>query len=86
MYKQKATSCKKAEGRSKIIERELKKTKKILITKERTKEHGEKITKGESPSPRSAKKGAAKRSKQLVVGAFHVLKRLPISIPPNTPH
>ena len=39
MYKQKATSCKKAEGRSKIIERELKKTKKILITKERTKEH-----------------------------------------------
>ena len=86
MYKQKATSCKKAEGRSKIIERELKKTKKILITKERTKEHRERITRGESPSPRSAKKGAAKRSKQLVVRAFHVLKHPPILLPPNTPH
>ena len=72
--------------RKNLQKKKIKKKEKILITKERTKEHGEKITKGESPSPRSAKKGAAKRSKQLVVGAFHVLKHPPILLPPNTPH
>ena len=39
------------------------KTKKILITKERTKKHRERITRGESPSPKPVKKGATKRSK-----------------------
>ena len=62
------------------------KTKRILITKERTKKHRERITRGESPRPRPVEKGAIERSKQLVVSAFHVLKRLPISLPPNTPH
>ena len=35
---------------------------KILITNERAKEHRERITKGESPSPRPIKKGATKIS------------------------
>ena len=39
------------------------KTKKILITKERTKKHWERITRGESPSLRPVKKGATERSK-----------------------
>ena len=46
------------------------KTKRILITKERTKKHGERITRGESPSPRPVEKGATERSKQLVINAF----------------
>ena len=62
------------------------KTKKKLITKERTKEQRERITRGEFPSPRPAKKRTTKRSKQLVIGFFHVLKSPPISLPPNTPH
>ena len=62
------------------------KTKKMLITEERTKKHRERITRGEFPSPRPVKKGASERSKQLVIGAFYVLKRPPISLPPNTPH
>ena len=62
------------------------KTKKILITKERTKKHRERITRGESPNPKPVKKGATERSKQLVIGTFHALKRPPISLPPNTPH
>ena len=63
-----------------------KKTRRILTTKERTKKHRERITKGQSPSPRPVEKGATERSKQLVVSAFHVLKRSPISLSPNTPH
>ena len=62
------------------------KTKRILITKERTRKHGERITRGESPSPRLVEKGATKRSKQLIVSAFHVLKHPPILLPLNTAH
>ena len=62
------------------------KTKRKQITKERTKKHGERITRGESPSPRLVEKGAIERSKQLVINDFHVFKRPPISLPPNTPH
>ena len=62
------------------------KIKRILITKERTRKHGERITRGESPSPKLVEKGATKRSKQLIVSAFHVLKHPPISLPLNTPH
>ena len=62
------------------------KTKRKLITKERTKKHGERITRGESPSPRPVEKGAIERSDLLDINAFHVLKRPPISLPPNTPH
>ena len=50
------------------------KTKRKLITKERTKKH-ERITRGESPNPRPVKKGATKRSEQLVISAFQVLDR-----------
>ena len=62
------------------------KTKRKLITKERTKKHGERITRDESPSPKPIEKGATERSEQLVINAFQVLKCLPISLPPNTPH
>ena len=62
------------------------KTKRKLITKERTKKHGERVTRGESPSPRPVEKRATERSEQLVISAFHVLKHPPISLPPNTPH
>ena len=63
-----------------------KQTDKNLITKERTKEQRERITRGESPSPRPFKKRNTKRSKQLVIGFVHVLKSPPISLRPNTPH
>ena len=39
------------------------KTKRKLITKERTKKHGERITRGESQIPRPVEKGATERSK-----------------------
>ena len=60
-------------------------TNKELITKKRTKEHRDRITRGESPSPRPIKKRATKISEQLVVGFVPVLKSTPISLPPNTP-
>ena len=59
---------------------------KELITKKRTKEHRDRITRGESPSPRPIKKRATKISEQLVIGFVPVLKSTPISLPPNTPH
>ena len=59
---------------------------KKLITTERTKEQKERITRGESLSPRPIKKKTAKRSKQLVIGFVHILKSSPISLSPNTPH
>ena len=40
-----------------------KKTRRILTTKERTKKHKERITKGQSSSPRPVEKGATERSK-----------------------
>lgn len=46
--------------------RKREKTKRKLITKERTKKHGERITRGEFPSPRPVKNGTTERSKQLV--------------------
>ena len=47
----------------KITEKEDKKQKeKILITKKGVKEHRERITRGEFPSPRPIKKGAIERS------------------------
>ena len=59
---------------------------KELITKKRTKEHRDRIPKGESPSPRPIKKRTIKISEQLVIGFVPVLKSAPISLPPNTPH
>ena len=75
--------------REKIKERERERERekeKILITKERAREHRERITSGESPSPRPIKKGATERSQQLVIRTCHVLKRPPISLPPKIPH
>ena len=57
-----------------------------LITKKRTKEHRDRITRGESPSPRPNKKRATKTSEQLVIGFVPVLKSTLVSLPPNTPH
>ena len=51
---------------------------KELITKKRTKEHRDRITKGESPSPRPIKKRATKISEQLVIGFVPVLKSTPV--------
>ena len=63
-----------------------KKQRKKLITKERSKERNERITRSESSSPRPIKKGTTERSKQLVFRTFHVLKSMPITLLPNTPH
>ena len=52
----------------------------------RTKEHRDRITRGESPSPRPIEKRATKISEQLVIGFVPVLKSTPVSLPPNTPH
>ena len=82
MYIQETTSWKhKAEQRvqrKKQTKREKKKKKKKtrkqtennkeLITKKRTKEHMDRITRGESPSPRPIKKRTTKTSEQLVMG------------------
>ena len=43
-------------------EERTKRRKKVLITKERAKEHMERITSGESPSPRPIKQRATERS------------------------
>ena len=59
---------------------------KELITKKRTKEHKDRITRGESPSPKPIKKRATKISEQLVIGFVPVLKSTPVLLPPNTPH
>ena len=63
-----------------------KRSKQELIAKKRTKEHRNRITRGESPSPRPIKKRATKISEQLVIGFVPVLKSTPVSLPPNTPH
>ena len=59
---------------------------KKLNTMQRTKEHRDRITRGESPSPRPIKKRATKVSEQLVIGFVPVLKSALVSLPPNTPH
>ena len=57
-----------------------------LITKKRTKEHRDRITRGESPSPRPVKKSATKVSEQLIIDFVPILKSTPVSLPPNAPH
>ena len=86
----------KTQGRAKITEEETNRkrnetqkqteTSKELITKERTKKQRERITRGESPSPRPIKERTTKISEQLVIGFVLVLKSSPILHPPNTPH
>ena len=65
---------------------EHKETNKKLITKKRTKEHRDRITRGESPSPTPVKKSTTKVSKQLIIGFVPILKSTPVSLPPNAPH
>ena len=95
MYIQEATSWKKLKAEQRVQRKKQtdrkkqhnkQKTNKELITKERAKEQWERITRGESPSPRPIKKRTTKRSNQLIIGFVHVLKSSPISLPPNTPH
>ena len=63
MYIQEHYLMQKVIRQGKKLQREkIKKKEKILITKERAKEHRERITSGESPSPRPVKKGATERS------------------------
>ena len=57
-----------------------------LITKKRTKEHRDRITRGESPIPRPVKKSATKVSEQLIIGFVPILKSTPVTLPPNAPH
>ena len=57
-----------------------------LITKKRTKEHRDRITRGEFPSPRPVKKSATKVSEQLIIGFVPILKSTPVSLSPNAPH
>ena len=57
-----------------------------LITKKRTKEHRDRITRGESPSPRPVKKSATKVSMQLIISFVPILKSTPVTLPPNAPH
>ena len=65
---------------------EHKRNNKKLITKKRTKEHRDRITRGEFPSPRPIKKSATKVSEQLVIGFVPILKSTPVSLPQNAPH
>ena len=79
------------EGNKKKKEKKRKKTKtqenqQRLITKKRTKEHRDRITRGESPSPRPIKKSATKVSKQLIISFVPILKSTPVALPPNAPH
>ena len=78
-------------GEQKEKRKEKKKTKtqekqQRLITKKRTKEHRDRITRGESPSPRPIKKSATKVSKQLIISFVPILKSTPVTLPPNAPH
>ena len=57
-----------------------------LITKKRTKEHRDRITRGESPSPRPIEKSATKVSKQLIIDFVPILKSASVTLPPNAPH
>ena len=51
------------------------------MAQERTKKTGERITRGESPSPRPVKQRAIKGSLELVIWTIHVLKSPPVSLP-----
>ena len=68
MYIQEATSCKKCIRQTIDYKKRNKKTEKKLITKERTKEQRERITIGESPSPKPIKKGTTEKSDDQSTG------------------
>ena len=62
-----------------------KKIKKKITKRKRAKERRERITSGESRSPRPIKKSSTKRSKHLITGTIQILKSPPIPFLPNTP-
>ena len=81
LYIRKATLCiKKKEQTQKIP-----KKKKKITKRKRAKERRERITSGESRSPRPIKKSSTKRSKHLITGTIQILKSPPIPFLPNTP-
>ena len=61
------------------------KKKKKITKRKRAKERRERITSGESRSPRPIKKSSTKRSKHLITGTIQILKSPPIPFLPNTP-
>ena len=73
---------------SKTEEQKERKQKQIKhkLQRKRAKKKRKRVTRCESPRPSPNKKGTRKDSKQLVLGSIHILKRLPIVFPPNTPH
>ena len=72
--------------KNKRRKQEHKRNQQKLITKKRTKEHRDRITRGESSSLRPIKKSATKVSEQLVIGFVPILKSTSVSLPPNAPH
>ena len=61
------------------------KKKKKFTKRKRAKERRERITSGESRSPRPIKKSSTKRSKHLITGTIQNLKSPLILFLPNTP-
>ena len=61
------------------------KKKKKITKRKRAKKRRERITSGESRSPRPIKKSSTKRSKHLITGTIQILKSPPILFLPNTP-
>ena len=67
-------------------EKNKKQRRKLITKKKRTKELCERITRCESPSPRTIMKRTSKKSKQLVIGSVQILKSPPTAFLPNMPH
>ena len=82
---EKETNKKRREKEKKRERKQTETTNSKLITKKRTTEHRDRITRGESPTPRPIKKRATKISEQLVIRLVPILKSTPITLPPNTP-
>ena len=84
--KTESTKKETKKGRRKGENKKTSEANKELITKKRTKEHRDRIARGESPSPRPIKKRATNVSEQLVISFVPVLKSTPVSLPPNAPY
>ena len=58
-----------------------KKNRQIITEKKRANEQRDRVTRCESPSPRTIKPITTKRSKQLIFRTIHILKRTTIMFP-----
>ena len=58
-----------------------KKNRQIITKKKRANEQRDRVTRCESPSPRTIKPITTKRSKQLIFRTIHILKRMTIMFP-----